>query len=111
MIDRRNWLRQAATLVTGAAVGGLGKVHAQQRAAGSAYLFPGFREARVQTSGATINVVAGGSGPPLLLLHGAPQTHAIWHKVAPTWPGTTPSLRPTFGDTATAASRRADRTM
>lgn len=30
-----------------------------------------------------INAVAGGSGPPLLLLHGHPQTHAIWHKVAP----------------------------
>jgi len=83
MIDRRNWLRQAATLVTGAVVGGRRTVHAQQRSDGSAYLFPGFKASKVQTSGATINVVAGGSGPPLLLLHGAPQTHAIWHKVAP----------------------------
>ena len=83
MIDRRNWLRQAATLATGAAVGGLRKAHAQQRADGAAYLFPGFKAAKVQTSGATINVVIGGSGPPLLLLHGAPQTHAIWHRVAP----------------------------
>jgi len=83
MIDRRNWLRQAATLATGAAVGGLRRVHAQQRGDGAAYLFPGFKTARVQTSGATINVVVGGSGPALLLLHGAPQTHAIWHKVAP----------------------------
>jgi haloacetate dehalogenase len=69
--------------VTGAAVGGLGKVHAQQRGEGSAYLFPGFKTASVQTSGATINLVIGGSGPPLLLLHGAPQSHAIWHRVAP----------------------------
>ena len=38
---------------------------------------------KVQTSGATINAVVAGSGPPLLLLHGAPQTHAIWHRVAP----------------------------
>ncbi len=83
MIERRDWLRQAAALVTGAAVGGLRKVHAQQRGDGSAYLFPGFTAAKVQTSGATINVVIGGGGPPLLLLHGAPQTHAIWHKVAP----------------------------
>jgi haloacetate dehalogenase len=30
-----------------------------------------------------INAVIGGNGPPLLLLHGHPQTHAIWHKVAP----------------------------
>ena len=83
MIDRRDWLRQAATLATGAAMGGLGKAHAQQQGDGAAYLFPGFKAAQVQTSGATINLVIGGSGPPLLLLHGAPQTHAIWHKVAP----------------------------
>ncbi|MBI4887915.1 MAG: alpha/beta hydrolase [Acidobacteria bacterium] len=83
MIDRRNWIRQTATLLTGAAAGGLGTAHARQRNDGPAYLFPGFRTETVKTSGATINVVIGGSGPPLLLLHGAPQTHAIWHKVAP----------------------------
>jgi len=82
-IDRRDWLRQATTLVTGAAVSGLGQVHAQQQADGSAYLFPGFKGLKVQTSGASINVVVGGGGPPLLLLHGAPQTHAIWNKIAP----------------------------
>ncbi|MFM7003129.1 MAG: alpha/beta fold hydrolase, partial [Limnohabitans sp.] len=30
-----------------------------------------------------MNARTGGSGPPLLLLHGHPQTHAIWHRVAP----------------------------
>jgi haloacetate dehalogenase len=45
--------------------------------------FPGFEERRVQTSGAEINLVTGGSGPPLLLLHGYPQTHLLWRKVAP----------------------------
>ncbi|MBI4485648.1 MAG: hypothetical protein HY655_06515, partial [Acidobacteria bacterium] len=74
MIDRRGWLRQTATLVTGAAAGGLRTVRAEQRADGSAYLFPGFKTVKVPTSGATINVVVGGSGPPLLLLHGAPQS-------------------------------------
>jgi haloacetate dehalogenase len=83
MIERRDWLRQAATLVAGAAVGGLRTVRAQQRGDGAAYLFPGFKSAKVQTSGATIDLVIGGSGPALLLLHGAPQTHAIWHRVAP----------------------------
>ena len=83
MIDRRNWLRQTAALATGVAVGGLKAVQARQRGAGSANLFPGFKAAKVQTAGATINVVSGGSGPPLLLLHGAPQSHAIWYKVAP----------------------------
>jgi haloacetate dehalogenase len=46
-------------------------------------LFPGFIQQSVQTSGAVINTVRGGSGPPLLLLHGYPETHAMWHKVAP----------------------------
>lgn len=47
-------------------------------------LFPGgFSELKVQTDGAEINFVHGGSGPPLLLLHGYPQTHAMWHGVAP----------------------------
>jgi haloacetate dehalogenase len=47
------------------------------------HLFPGFDSRRIRASGAEINLVIGGSGPPLLLLHGYPQTHAMWHKVAP----------------------------
>ena len=82
MIDRRDWLRRTAALTAGAAVAGLRRIHARQQA-GGASLFPGFKAAKVQTLGATINLVTGGSGPPLLLLHGAPQTHAIWHRVAP----------------------------
>jgi haloacetate dehalogenase len=46
-------------------------------------LFPGFTDRRVRTSGATIHVTYGGQGDPVLLLHGYPQTHAMWHKVAP----------------------------
>ena len=47
-------------------------------------LFPGFRAHDVETdTGVRIHAVTGGKGPPLLLLHGHPQTHAIWHKVAP----------------------------
>ena len=49
-----------------------------------ARLFPGFASWDVQASGATIHGVSHGSGPPLLLLHGHPETHATWHKVAPT---------------------------
>src|SRR3954452_17192090 len=45
--------------------------------------FPGFERRRVVTSGAEINLVTGGSGPPLLLLHGYPQTHVMWRKIAP----------------------------
>lgn len=46
-------------------------------------LFPGFKERNVRTRGATIHLVHSGSGDPVLLLHGYPQTHAMWHKVAP----------------------------
>jgi haloacetate dehalogenase len=47
-------------------------------------LFPGFETRRVDAgAGAQIACVVGGSGPPLLLLHGHPQTKAIWHRVAP----------------------------
>jgi haloacetate dehalogenase len=46
-------------------------------------LFPGFSRAQLAVNGTTINSVRGGAGPPVLLLHGYPQTHAIWHGVAP----------------------------
>lgn len=42
-----------------------------------------FNTVQVTTSGAKINIVHGGSGEPLLLLHGYPQTHFMWHAVAP----------------------------
>ncbi|MGP1683519.1 MAG: alpha/beta fold hydrolase, partial [Giesbergeria sp.] len=45
--------------------------------------FPGFERAQIKVSGASINLVRGGQGPALLLLHGYPQTHWIWHKIAP----------------------------
>jgi haloacetate dehalogenase len=44
--------------------------------------FPGFKSARVKTSGAEINLVHAGSGPPLLLMHGAPQTHVSMRLLA-----------------------------
>jgi haloacetate dehalogenase len=46
-------------------------------------LFEGFAEQRVAVSEAEIFCRTGGAGPPLLLLHGYPQTHVIWHRVAP----------------------------
>jgi len=44
--------------------------------------FPGFSTKRVKTSGAEINLVHAGSGPPLLLMHGAPQTHVSMRLIA-----------------------------
>jgi haloacetate dehalogenase len=46
-------------------------------------MFEGFTRKQIATSGTTINLMQGGSGPPLLLLHGYPQTHVLWHKMAP----------------------------
>ncbi len=42
-----------------------------------------FSETRIDVAGVRIHLRHGGSGAPLLLLHGYPQTHVIWHRVAP----------------------------
>jgi len=46
-------------------------------------LYPGFASEWINTSLGRIFARVGGSGPPLLLLHGYPQSHVMWHKVAP----------------------------
>src|SRR5438270_5378137 len=45
-------------------------------------LFPGFKHLDMRTKGAIIRVRHGGSGPPLLLLHGNPNNHVLWYAVA-----------------------------
>jgi len=74
--DRRTFLK--TTLAASAALVTEGQVDAQSPA-----FFPGFETQKIKTSGATINTLRGGSGPPLLLIHGYPQTHVEWHKIAP----------------------------
>lgn len=52
--------------------------------ASTTQLFPGFEYRSIEVDDDIhIAAVVGGAGPPLLLLHGHPQTHAIWHRVAP----------------------------
>lgn len=46
-------------------------------------MFNQFKKININTSGAKINLVYGGKGEPVLLLHGYPQTHVMWHKIAP----------------------------
>jgi haloacetate dehalogenase len=46
-------------------------------------MFEGFTEAAIDVAGVRLSFVRGGEGPPVLLLHGYPQTRAMWHLVAP----------------------------
>jgi len=52
------------------------------RKRGKIVMYAGFQKKRINVTKTYINMVTGGDGPPLLLLHGYPQTHVMWHKVA-----------------------------
>src|SRR3954463_6605230 len=49
----------------------------------AASVFAGFEPGELPTSRGTVHAMVGGSGPPLLLLHGYPQSHLMWHATAP----------------------------
>jgi haloacetate dehalogenase len=81
-------------------------------------LFEGFESRDLQTPRGTVHARIAGSGPPLLLLHGYPQTHLMWHAVAPRLaerftvvvadlPGYGDSFRPPVTDDHAAHSKRA----
>lgn len=76
-------------------------------------MFEGFERRQIAANGITINLMLGGSGPPLLLLHGYPQTHAMWHRVAPRlaeeFTVVVPDLRG-YGDSDKPAGDREHRT-
>uniref|UniRef100_UPI0013D15E48 alpha/beta fold hydrolase n=1 Tax=Klebsiella pneumoniae TaxID=573 RepID=UPI0013D15E48 len=69
-------------------------------------MLDGFAYHRIETGGATIRVALAGSGPPVLLLHGYPETHMAWHRVAPVlardFTVIAPDLRG-YGDSTVAA--------
>ena len=46
-------------------------------------MFADFERTRVDVEGATIDLLRGGDGPPVVCLHGHPQTRAAWHEIAP----------------------------
>jgi haloacetate dehalogenase len=97
-ISRRDMVR---TMAAGAALSGLtaGEAFAQAQpgvataadyvrdpqrwgTAEVAALFPGFQHLDMKTSGAVIRLRHGGNGPPLLLIHGNPESHMTWYKIA-----------------------------
>ncbi len=87
---RRDLLKKAAAIGLGAVASAGAAFPGAESAASQASenlpadpFFPGFKRFTAKTSGATINFVTAGSGPPLLLLHGYPQTHIEWRNVAP----------------------------
>lgn len=86
--DRRLFFGMAAFTLAAAQFGLIRPASAQSKAAGRSAsapdeFFPGFSAETIQTSGTTIHVLRKGTGRPLLLLHGYPETHLTWHKVAP----------------------------
>jgi haloacetate dehalogenase len=81
-------------------------------------LFENFRVADLPTPRGHVHARIGGSGPPLLLLHGFPETHLMWHAVAPALlerftvvaadlPGYGQSFRPPVSENHAAHSKRA----
>lgn len=86
MNTRRRLLQQAAfaALMAGKGRAQTGSAPATAKEPAWKHLFPaGFRNERIKTSGAEINAVIGGSGPPVLMFHGAPQSLITWRLIAP----------------------------
>ena len=75
--DRRSFLKLAVGTVVGTASMPFLHGQTQDSAVPLTEMFKGFKSQKVQTTGATVNVVSAGQGLPLLLLHGNPETHVM----------------------------------
>jgi haloacetate dehalogenase len=82
LLQKTAWAAGAAALV-GAKAGAQTAIAASEQPPCMRFFPSGFRNERVKTSGAEINAVIGGSGPPVLLFHGAPQSVITWRLIAP----------------------------
>lgn len=67
-------------------------------------MFHGFEKQMRHVNGVEIAFRMGGRGPALLLLHGHPQTHVIWHKVQMNLPNISPLSPRICADTVTAVN-------
>ncbi len=85
--SRRNFFEKTAWAASAALAGARAVAQTETQSGDKApfmNFFPsGFRNERIKTSGAEINAVIGGSGPPVLLFHGAPQSVITWRLIAP----------------------------
>ncbi len=84
-LNRRSLLSAASLALGALAVARPGRLLAQTvptDAALDAKYFPGFKVMKVETNGVSIHTVVGGSGPAVLLLHGAPLSHLSWAEIA-----------------------------
>lgn len=68
-------------------------------------LLPGFASADVAADGIAIHLVRGWAGPPVPVLHSYPQTHAMWHQVAPVLAERFTVVCPTCADTRQPEAR------
>jgi haloacetate dehalogenase len=84
-VTRRDVLRQVGAVVAATALPSSTSAEPQAAAGASPALafFPGFKPLNIPVSGAIINGAMAGQGPPVLLLHGAPQSMISWRLVAP----------------------------
>jgi haloacetate dehalogenase len=84
--SRRQFLNQSALLLGAASLMTHARPTLAQAPANAAELdakyFPGFEARSIDTNGVAIHTLIGGNGPPVLLLHGAPQSHFSWAQVA-----------------------------
>src|SRR5580692_5972908 len=83
MTETRRSLLQKTVLAASAAALVAKKATAADSPAWQRIFPSGFRNERIKTSGAEINAVIGGSGPPVLMFHGAPQSLITWRLIAP----------------------------
>ena len=101
----------AAAAFIGASSGARAAESGVGASSADARLLPGFRVERVKTTGAELHTVIGGSGPPLLLIHGAPLTHLSWHLVAPELAKRFTVIAPDLRGYGDSSKRKTARTM
>lgn len=84
-LSRRNFLGAGGLIIGASQLLPSVSVYAQtapEDAGLDARYFPGFEVKKLESNGVSIHAVIGGSGPPVLLLHGAPLSHLSWAEVA-----------------------------